>query len=65
LRGGEYNSIPRVDFEGGLKYGEYKSLEEEKGGLTIQAFSVQAFQRFSVSVVNLKHAFHSYILITN
>lgn len=62
------NELPSHIVEGSTitnKYGEYKSLEEEKGGLTIQAFSVQAFQRFSVSVVNLKHAFHSYILITN
>ena len=57
------NELPSHIVEGSTitnKYGEYKSLEEEKVGLTIQAF-----RRFSVSVVNLKHAFHSYILITN
>jgi len=44
------NELPSHIVEGSTitnKYGEYKSLEEEKVGLTIQAFSVQAFQRFS------------------
>ena len=62
------NELPSHIVEGSTitnKYGEYKSLEEEKEGLRFKRSGVSAFQRFSVSVVNLKHAFHSYILITN
>ncbi len=46
------NELPSHIVEGSTitnKYGEYKSLEEEKGVLRFKRSSVQAFQRFSVS----------------
>jgi hypothetical protein len=59
------NELSSHIVEGSTITNKYESTKASKKKRGPYDSSVQAFQRFSVSVVNLKHAFHSYILITN